>query len=206
MCYWQLSAKLYPYDSDIQYNLGVYYLNTERDLDKARYYFSQCSWQESECASVLSHPLLIGRSAEQAHWQTLRQGSAVEQRHRLEDRAKHLLSVPVYFDDETAEIVLQVQLSDKGLQIITATTQSRELLEKACTWLNRLIWVDTFWGANAQTYLQLNCGTLMLSLEWQYQGVSYRLDESYDQWRCSVSQLSFLTHYFSAYSDYISRR
>ncbi|MCK7633796.1 MULTISPECIES: hypothetical protein [unclassified Shewanella] len=133
MCYWQLSAKLYPYDSDIQYNLGVYYLNTERDLDKARYYFSQCSWQESECASVLSHPLLIGRSAEQAHWQTLRQGSAVEQRHRLEDRAKHLLPVPVYFDDETAEIMLQVQLSDKGLQSITATTQSRDLLEKART-------------------------------------------------------------------------
>ncbi|MDI5830854.1 hypothetical protein [Shewanella xiamenensis] len=184
--YWQLSAKLDPYDSDIQYNLGVYYLNTERDLDKARYYFSQCSWQESECASVLSHPLLIGRSAEQAHWQALRQGGAVEQRHRLEDRAKHLLPVPVYFDDETAEILLQVQLSDNGWQSITATTQSREPLEKACTWLNRLIWVDTFSGANAQTYPKLNSGTSMLPLEWQYQGLRYQVLEQNGRWQCSA--------------------
>lgn len=129
--YWQRSAKLEPFDSDIQYNLGVYYLNTERDLDKARYYFSQCSWKDAECASVLSHPLLIGRSAEQAHWQALRQGSAVEQRHRLEDRAKHLLPMPVYFDDETAEIMLQVQLNDNGWQSITATTQSLHLVKSS---------------------------------------------------------------------------
>lgn len=187
--YWQLSAKLDPYDSDIQYNLGVYYLNTERDLDKARYYFSQCSWQESECASVLSHPLLIGRSAEQAHWQALRQGSVVEQRHLLEDRAKHLLPVPVYFEDETAEIMLQVQLNDKEWQKITATAQSREQLEKACTWLNRLIWVDTFSGANAQTYLQLNRGTLTLPLEWKYQGLRYQVLEQSGLWQCSAYPL-----------------
>ncbi|WP_226978096.1 hypothetical protein [Vibrio navarrensis] len=184
--YWQRSAKLEPFDSDIQYNLGVYYLNTERDLDKARYYFSQCSWQDAECASVLSHPLLIGRSAEQAHWQALRQGSAVEQRHRLEDRAKHLLPMPVYFDDETAEIMLQVQLNDNGWQSITATTQSRGHLEKACTWLNRLIWVDTFSGANAETYLKLNQPQTILPISWQYREMRYQVSEQNGRWQCEV--------------------
>lgn len=188
--YWRLSAKLDPFDSDIQYNLGVYYLNTELDLDKARYYFSQCSWQDAECASVLSHPLLIGRSAEQAHWQALRQGSAVEQRHRLEGRAKHLLPMPVYFDDETAEIMLQVQLNDNGWQSITATTQSREHLAKACTWLNRLIWVDTFSGANAETYLKLNLKLsqpqAILPIIWQYREMRYQVSEQHGRWQCEV--------------------
>lgn len=189
--YWQRSAKLEPFDSDIQYNLGVYYLNTERDLDKARYYFSQCSWQDAECASVLSHPLLIGRSAEQAHWQALHQGSAVEQRHLLQARAQHLLPEPAYFDDQTAEIVLTTRWDGGGQwQSITATTTSPAQLEKACGWLNRLIWVDTFSGANAETFLKLNVklnqSQAILPISWQYREMRYQVSEQNGRWQCEV--------------------
>lgn len=100
-----------------------------------------------------------------------------------------MLPVPVFFEDETAEIMLQVQLNDKEWQKITATAQSREQLEKSLHLVKSTDLGRYLFGANAQTYLQLNRGTLTLPLEWKYQGLRYQVLEQSGLWQCSAYPL-----------------
>ncbi|MGL0944186.1 hypothetical protein [Vibrio vulnificus] len=76
-------------------------------------------------------------------------------------------------------------------QSISATTTSPAQLEKACGWLNRLIWVDTFSGANAETYLKLNVklnqSQAILPITWQYREMRYQVSEQNGHWQCEVS-------------------
>ena len=150
--YWQKSYNLFPFDADINYNLGTYHLNQTKNHSQARYYFAYCAFTDLACSQALATKALIGLYADKQYLQELLNLQAPYQRENfLSDRLKYAFNEIIYFDELTKNNLLFSKKESTSNQVVNVSvTFKKEQTELATAMLNRLIYIDMFTGLNIE--------------------------------------------------------
>ncbi|MDO6427542.1 hypothetical protein Q4489_10980 [Thalassotalea sp. 1_MG-2023] len=151
--YWQKSYDLFPFDADINYNLGVYHLNQTKNYAQARYHFAYCAYKDLQCVAALSNKALIGKYANKPYLQDiLTLQEQFQREHLLSDRLKHAFDGNIYFDVTTKHnLIFTMQKSQVEQVTSVSISFEKAHAERAVNMLNRLIYIDMFSDLNTKT-------------------------------------------------------
>ena len=141
--YWQQSFEIFAYDTDVNYNLGLYHLQITHDFPKARYHFALAhALGDWEAARKIADPAIIGLLSGRTFADELRQANKVHRRELLHDRLLYTLEKR-YFD--TVREGMTFHLSEDGnLLTLSGKPGNAEARERAIIQMFCLIYVDRF--------------------------------------------------------------
>lgn len=181
--YWQKSYELFPFDADINYNLGVYHVNQTKNYAQARYHFAYCAYKDLQCVAALSNKALIGKYANKPY---LRDILTLKERFQrellLSERLKHAFDDSIYFDVATKHNLIFSMQKSKTAQVISVSVSfDKAQAERAINMLHRLIYIDMFSDLNLKTLALKQAITTQKSYMFNYLAQVHRLTYEEDK-------------------------
>ncbi|OKY25680.1 sel1 repeat family protein [Thalassotalea sp. PP2-459] len=187
--YWQKSYELFPFDADINYNLGVYHVNQTENYAQARYHFAYCAYKDLQCVAALSHKALIGKYANNPYLQDILTLQAqFEREHLLSERLKHAFDDSIYFDVATKHNLIFSVHKSKTEQVISVSVSFKKAqAERAINMLHRLIYIDMFSDLNINTLTLKQAITSQKNYTFHYLEQTHHLRYEADKCHYSIT-------------------